>query len=432
MRILHLSTNASGGAARAACRLHQGLRGIGLDSRMLVQFTYGSDPTVIGPTTLAERAMAKLRRYLDSSLVRLYRQRQDALFSPAVLPDRLGSRIAALDADIVHLHWVAFGFLGVESLKGFQKPLVWTLHDMWPFTGGCHIDNDCGRYRDSCGLCPILSSSKERDLSRWVWRRKHRAWQGLNLIVVTPSRWLADCARGSSLFKDLPIEVIPLGVDITRFRPADQHLARELFSLPHDKKLILWGTTGRISNQLKGFQFLEAGLHELAKMGQAASVELVVFGASEPLDPPALPVKTHFLGHLHDDVSLALLYAAGDVLVVPSPRENFPQVAVEAMACGLPVVAFGTTGLLDIVDHQHNGYLAEPFSPESLARGIAWTLEDPGPRQDLSRRAKQKAEHEFALPVMAQRYADLYTEILAASAAGPSESSAARRRERNR
>ena len=412
MRIVHLSTNARGGAARAACRLHQGLREIGLDSRLLVQFKTDDDPTVMGPATPARRMMARLRRRLDSWPVRLYRRRQDALFSPAIVPERLASRVVALGADIVHLHWVAYGFLRIESLRAFRRPLLWTLHDMWPFTGGCHIASDCDRYRASCGRCPILGSSWEADLSRWVWRRKRRAWQGLPLTVVSPSRWLAQCARDSALFQGVRSELIPLGVDITRFKPSDQRFARELLSLPQDRPLILWGTTGRLDNPLKGFRFLQAGLHELTKRDGMASVELVVFGSSEPANPPDLPVRVRFLGHLHDDVSLALLYAAGDVLVVPSPQENFPQVAVEALACGTPVVAFATTGLLDIVEHQGNGYLAEPFSAQSLAQGLAWVLEDGERWPALSRRARQKAEAEFSLQVIARRYADLYEEVL--------------------
>jgi len=182
-------------------------------------------------------------------------------------------------------------------------------------------------------------------------------------------------------------------------------------SLPQDKKLILWGSEAKVSVKVKGFHLLKPSLRELAKAGWGSRTELVVFGASEPIDPPDFSVEAHYLGRLQDDVALALLYAAGDVLVVPSPQENFPQVASEAMACGLPVVAFGATGLPDIVEHQQNGYLAEPFAPESLARGIAWVLEDRGRWQSLSCRARQKAESEFALPIMAQRYADLYEEV---------------------
>ena len=416
MRVLHLSTSDDrGGAARAAFRIHQGVQRIGLDSRMLVQFKRSSDRTVVGPATRLGKGIAGLRPSLDSLLTQLYRHRQETLFSPALLPDRLSSKVAVLNADVIHLHWMGHGFLRIETLKRFQKPLIWTLHDMWAFTGGCHIDNGCGRYKASCGMCPMLASSKERDLSRWVWQRKHKAWQRLNLTVVTPSRWLADCARASALFKDVRVDVIPHGLDLARFKPSNQRVARDLFSLPQDKKLILWGSASGIGDRLKGFHFLEHGLRGLAESGWGSRSELVVFGASEPIDPPQLLVKVRWLGRLHDDVSLALLYAAGDVLVVPSPQEAFGQVASEAMACGLPVVAFGATGLLDIVEHRQNGYLAEAFAPESLARGIAWVLEDAERWQSLSRRARQKAETEFALSLMAERYAHLYREICSGS-----------------
>ena len=416
MRILHLSTSDDrGGAARAAYRIHQGVQRIGLGSRMLVQFKRGSDRTVVGPGTRLEKGIAGLRPSLDSLLTQLYRHRQETLFSPALLPDRLSSKVAVLNADVIHLHWMADGFLRIGTLKRFQKPLIWTLHDMWAFTGGCHLDNGCGRYKASCGMCPMLASSKERDLSRWVWQRKHKAWQRLNLTVVTPSRWLADCARASALFKDVRVEVIPHGLDVERFKPSNQRFARELLLLPQDKKLILWGSEANIGKRLKGFYLLDPSLRELAKVGWGSRTELVVFGASEPANPPHLPVRVHYLGRLQDEVSLALLYAAGDVLVVSSPQEAFGQVASEAMACGLPVVAFGATGLLDIVDHQRNGYLAEPFAPECLARGIVWVLEDAERWQSLSRRARQKAETEFALPLMAERYAHLYREVCSGS-----------------
>ena len=412
MKILHLSTfDSRRGAARAAYRIHQGLQKVGVDSRMLVQSKHGSDRTVVVPATRLEKGISSVRPYLGSLLTRLYRNRQESLYSPAFLPDRLNSRVASLDPDVVHLHWVTAGFLRIETLKRLQRPLIWTLHDMWAFTGGCHVDSGCGRYKASCGMCPILASSKEYDLSRWVWQRKHRAWQRLDLTVVTPSRWLAGCARASSLFKGVRVEVIPHGLDLARFKPSDQRIARDLLSLPQDKKLILWGSEAKVSVKVKGFHLLKPSLRELAKAGWGSRTELVVFGASEPIDPPDFSVEAHYLGRLQDDVALALLYAAGDVLVVPSPQENFPQVASEAMACGLPVVAFGATGLPDIVEHQQNGYLAEPFAPESLARGIAWVLEDRGRWQSLSCRARQKAESEFALPIMAQRYADLYEEV---------------------
>ena len=413
MKTLILSTfDVEGGAARAAYRLHNGLQRIGIDSQMLVQTKYGDDRTVIGPQTKMKKGFGLIRPTLDSFPLVLYPNRQDILFSPAVLPDNLATLVAKLNLDVVHLHWVAGGFLRPKTLKRFNKPLIWTLHDMWPFTGGCHYDQECSRYRESCGRCPMLNSSKNWDLSRWIWWRKQKAWKDLDFIVATPSHWLGDCAKASSLFCDLRVEVIPNGLDLSRFKPFDKRIARELLFLPQDKKLILFGAIDSTSDKRKGFQFLQPALQALANNERENEIELVVFGSSKPPNPPELSMKTHYLGHLPGDLSLGLLYAAADVMVAPSIQEAFGQTASEAMACGTPVVAFGTTGLLDIVDHKRTGYLAQPFDAEDLAKGIAWVLEDEERWQVLSRQSRQKVEDEFAIESVAQRYAELYKEVL--------------------
>jgi glycosyltransferase involved in cell wall biosynthesis len=413
MKTLILSTfDVEGGAARAAYRLHNGLQRIGIDSQMLVQTKYGDDRTVIGPKTKIKRGFGLIRPTLDSFPLVLYPNRQDILFSPAVLPDNLATLVAKLNLDVVHLHWVAGGFLRPKTLKHFNKPLIWTLHDMWPFAGGCHYDQECGRYRESCGQCPMLNSSKNWDLSRWIWRRKQKAWKNLNFTVVAPSRWLGDCAKASSLFCDLRVEIIPNGLDSSRFKPFDKRIARELLFLPQDKKLILFGAIDSTSDKRKGFQFLQPALQALANNEWENEIELIVFGSSKPPNPPELGMKTHYLGHLPGDLSLGLLYAAADVMVVPSIQEAFGQTASEAMACGTPVVAFGATGLLDIVDHKRTGYLAQPFDAEDLAKGIAWVIEDEERWQALSHQARQKVEDEFAIESVAQRYAELYKEVL--------------------
>lgn len=413
MKTLILSTfDVEGGAARAAYRLHNGLQRIGMDSQMVVQTKYGDDRTVIGPQTKMKRGFGLIRPTLDSFPLLLYPNRQDILFSPAILPDNLATLVAKLNLDVVHLHWVAGGFLRPKTLKHFNKPLIWTLHDMWAFTGGCHYDEECGRYRESCGKCPVLASSKNWDLSRWIWRRKQKAWKDLEFTVVTPSRWLGDCAKASSLFCDLRVEIIPNGLDSSRFKPYDKHIARELLFLPQDKKLILFGAIDSTSDKRKGFQFLQPALQALANNEWENEIELIVFGSSKPPTPPELSMKTHYLGHLPGDLSLGLLYAAADVMLVPSIQEAFGQTASEAMACGTPVVAFGATGLLDIVEHKRTGYLAQPFDAEDLAKGIAWVLEDDERWQALSHQARQKVEDEFAIESVAQRYAELYREVL--------------------
>ena len=412
LRPLLLSTGDSdGGAARAAYRLHRGLRSIGVPSGMLVQSKQGDDPTVFGPESKLGKAAGMVRPHVDRLPLGLYPRRKPVIFSPALLPDRVAAQVRRLDPDVVHLHWVAGGFLRIETLERFEKPIVWTLHDSWAFTGGCHVPYDCLRYRAACGACPTLGSVRDGDLSRHVWRRKKRAWRALPLTIVTPSRWLAECARSSSLFRDVPTHVIPNGIDLDRFRPIDKQQARDLLRLAPHKKLILFGAVAGTALHYKGFHLLTRAVAELARDGWAERAELVVFGGGEPADAPELGMPTHYAGRLHDDISLALFYAAADVMVVPSIQEAFGQTASEAMACGTPVVAFAATGLLDIVQHMRTGYLARPWEATDLARGIAWVLEDDARRVELCRAARARVEREFEIARVARQYESLYNSV---------------------
>jgi glycosyltransferase involved in cell wall biosynthesis len=412
MKVLQLNTfDETGGAAKAASRLHQGLKAIGIDSQMLVQFKVGDDKDVIGARTPVGRILRNIRPHLDALPVRLYPNRPVLNFSPALLPDTLLREVEIINPAIIHLHWVTAGFLRLETLRRFNRPLIWTLHDSWAFTGGCHVPFDCTRYRQQCGACPVLGSSRDHDLSRCVWRRKQKAWREILLTVVVPSRWLADCARESSLFHDRRIEVIPNGLDLKRYKPVDKRTARELLALPLEKKLILFGGMSGTIVRNKGFHLLVPALQDLARRGCHDRPELLVFGSSEPTNPPDLGLKTHYLGLLNDESRLALFYAAADVFVFPSIQETLGYTAMESMACGTPCVAFNQGGVPDLIDHERNGYLARPFEPDDLARGIAWVLEDEGRRQALSLRARRKVEEEFALERVAHRYAELYADV---------------------
>jgi len=212
MNVLLLNTSdITGGAARAAYRLHQGLQSIGINSQMLVQDKSSNDKTVAAPKTNLSESIAKTRITFDALPLKLYPQRRDAIFSPQWLPDTVIHRVTQLNPDVINLHWINSGYLQIETVAKLKRPIVWTLHDMWAFTGGCHYSQDCDRYTASCGTCPQLHSSKDWDLSRWVWQRKAKAWINLNSTVVAPSSWLAKCASSSSLFKDLRVEVIPNG-----------------------------------------------------------------------------------------------------------------------------------------------------------------------------------------------------------------------------
>jgi glycosyltransferase involved in cell wall biosynthesis len=410
MNVLHLSTSdIEGGAARAAYRLHQGLQTANVTSHMLVRAKLSPDKTVIADKSV----LTKLGPPASSLPLRLYPNHERSLFSPQWFPDALTPKIRSLDPDIIHLHWVCNGFLQIETLGKLNKPLVWTLHDMWAFTGGCHYSQSCDRYTQSCGACPQLHSQKNWDLSRWVWQRKAKAWKDLNLTLVSPSVWLADCARSSLLFQSRQIEVIPHGLNLTTYRPIEPAIARRLLNLPPDKQLVLFGASpGTTGDKRKGFHLLQPALQQLSQSGWQDRLELVVFGSSQPGRPIDLSFKTHYLGQFHDDLSLALVYSAADVMVVPSLQEAFGQTASEAIACGTPVVTFAATGLKDIISHQQDGYLAQPFEVEDLAHGIAWVLEDDERHQKLRTAARERAEREFTLELQAHRYRSLFSTLL--------------------
>ena len=414
MKSLLINTfDIRGGAARAAYRLHNGLRMIGINSQMLVQEKTSDDWTVIAPETRIQMGIAKTRATIDALPLRLYRQFDNyGRFFPQWLPDSLITKVNQIKPDIINLHWISGGFVQIETLSKFKQPIVWTLHDMWAFTGGCHSSQECDRYLNNCGNCPQLNSKQEQDLSRWVWQRKNKAWKSLDLTIVAPSRWLADEARKSLILSDHPIYVIPHGLDTKSYRPLESKLARNLLNLPQDKYLILFGAMRANSDLNKGWQFLQPTLHRLKQSGWADKLEVVIFGISAPEIPIDMGFPCHYLGQLRDDLTLAVMYAASDVTLVPSKQESFGQTASESLACGTPVVAFGATGLIDIVNHQQDGYLATPFDYVDFANGIDWVLTDADRHQALRVAARKKAEQEFDQLLQAKRYQELFHKIL--------------------
>ncbi len=411
--VLVNSEDSRGGAARAVYRLHAGLRSIGVDSSMLVQVKHGEDPSVFGPRTVTGRLAARLRQGLDLLPVFAYPAgRTRRTFYPGWLPDRSSGRVEDLAPDLVHLHWIAGGFVNVKSLRTYGVPLVWTLHDMWAFTGGCHYDEGCGRYASGCGACPLLGSRSSTDLSSAGFRRRMTAYRGLPLTIVAPSRWLGELVRSSPLLSRFPVSVLPNAIDTESFRPLLKAAARERLRLPKDRKLILFGAAHGGGEPRKGFNHLQSALQRLAGDGTGARLQAVVFGGARPKDPPDLGVECLYTGNVNDDESLAALYAAADVFVAPSVQENLSNTVMEALACGTSCVAFDIGGMPDMIEHRRNGYLARPFDAADLAEGMRWVLDNDQRRQELSSRARQKVLEEFAMPVVARRHLELYRRVL--------------------
>jgi len=411
MRILTVnSSDLDGGAARAAYRLHQGLLRIGVDSRMLVQSRSSDDQRVQGPRTSFDKAMSRLRPTLDLHPVRRYPTFGRKMFSPAWLPfGGLVDRINASDADVVHLHWITAGMLRLEDLARVRKPMVWSLHDMWAYTGGCHYDEGCDRWKSSCGACPILGSTREGDLSRKVFQRKLATYSSLKerITIIGLSSWMAECARESTLLKGFRVEQLPNPIDTQVFKPVDRNVAKQILGLPTEKPLVLFGAVNATADPRKGFPHLSEALRALPK----GSVELAVFGASRPDQPPDLGHPIHYLGRLHDDASLCVLYNAADVTVVPSLQENLSNTIVESLACGTPVAAFAIGGNGDMVEHGVNGVLVPAFDAGALAQGILSSVAgDRSPT--LRENARRTALERFELKTVSERYGTLYRSLL--------------------
>lgn len=406
------SMDLDGGAAIATYRLHCALRQSGIDSTMLVQRKSSSDPSVLGPNTWLERAWARPRRALDQLPVRAYGHRKRQLFSPEVVPDVSARFIRRCEPDLVHLFWITGGFIRPESLPHYGRPIVWTLHDMWPFTGGCHYDAECGRYRSSCGICPQLGSKREADLSRRVWNRKRVAWEDLDMTIVATSRWLARCAGSSALFSRYRIEIIPNCIDISIFKPAAKVEARRACGLSGDKQVILLSAFAATSDPRKGYQHLVPAVRRLVEKGWADKAELVVLGSAAPKEAPDFGMKVSYIPHLSDEQSQVLLYSASDVLVAPSTQENLSNTVLEALACGTPAVAFDVGGMPDLISHRLNGYLARPFEPVDLANGIEWVLDSPSRHHELCVNAREMAVRRYQFKVVAGRYQALYQSLI--------------------
>lgn len=413
MKILHCNTfDIYGGASRAAYRLHKGLQAHSVDSQMLVQNKRGDDWSVVAPVSNIEKGVALLRPVFDALPLIFYPEKSPDEFSVSMLPGHSVSNINTINPDIIHLHWIGRGFLRIEDLPKLPVPIVWTFHDMWAFTGGCHIDRGCGRYQNECGACPQLGSKKKNDLSHRILKRKKRAWRELNLSIITPSAWMADCAEKSSLFENKKIRIIPNGLNLQDYKPTPKDQARELWNLPQDKKLILCGAMNLSVDSNKGSHLIKEAIQFLEKNPIHSAIELVLFGSNKPPNYPEVNLKTHHIGRLHDDISLASLYSASDVFVCPSLQENLPNMVAESLACGTPVVAFNTGGLPDMIAHKDNGYLADCYQPEDLARGIQWVLEDEVQHKKLCAASRKKAEKDYDILKVSAQYQDLYNNLL--------------------
>lgn len=319
-------------------------------------------------------------------------------------------------ADIIHLNWTNNAFLSLRSvaeLLPLKKPIVWTLHDQWAFTGGCHIGGypttmNCNHYVHQCGHCPYLRKPNENDLSRRQWLTKKKLYDSGLFHFTAPSTWMQQSAQSAGLLQNHPVSLIPHPINTRVFQPQDQVQARQTLGLPFDKKLILFGSAS-LTNQHKGFPHLYKALQIIRQERQ--DIEVVIYGFAHT--KPTLPdMPLHYLGMIKNDAELARCYAACDLLAIPSSVESFSLVTQEAHACGRPVVAFGVGGLTDLVEDDFNGYLVPYGDAAGLAESIRKVFASPDRYQRLCINARHRSVERFDYTVIGKRYLACYESLL--------------------
>lgn len=416
-RPLLLSTfDDHGGAGRAARRLHLALLAAGVPSRLRVlRMLRAADGVSAHPTPVG-RNLDRLRAVIDRILGRMGRSERQGLLHLALLPTGTGAMLRSrADYDLLHLHWICWGLLRPEDLRGITRPVVWTLHDMWPFTGGCHYDDGCGRYGSGCGHCPMLRRPGPGDGSARLMRRKMDAWRALDLTLVAPSRWLAREAARSALFAGRPVRVIPNALDLDIFYPMDRARARAQLGLPDDRRVVLFGAINPLSDPRKGGDLLQAALGQVSRDRRSAGLRVLIVGAPGGTSEGPGGIPVHSLGVLRDNEGLRQAYAAADVSVIPSRQENLANMIAESLGCGRPCIGFDIGGNGDLIRDGETGRLVRPFDIPELAQAILEVPETEG----WVDRCRGLAERTIAAPVVAASHLALYDEILSRTGRAP-------------
>lgn len=425
LKVVHLCTYDSGGAGKAAFRLHKGLQSIGIDSLLIVLDKVSADPSVkVIPdceleyvancnsqdSYFSDRMKQKWKYWSEIGRENPNKPKGVEIFTESSSTVRLDRIKEILEADIVNLHWVA-GMIDYNDLPFAlkDKKIVWTLHDMNAFTGGCHYSSGCNKFNSKCGFCFQLGSNTENDLSSETFDIKRRTYDKLDINGVSPSNWLGGEAASSALFSRFDIDVIPNGLPLDIFKPYPGQELRKALNIPLNKKIVLFGADG-ITNKRKGFALLLEALNKISD----EIIHEVILGVFGDL-PTNVSLKSKFdilnFGSVHSERSLAIIYSISDLFVLPSIEDNLPNTVLESLSCGTPVVAFNVGGLPEMILHKGTGYLAKPEDINDLTNGIKWALGEVN-NYEIQKACRKFSEEHFDIKIQTDAYLKKYHEIL--------------------
>jgi glycosyltransferase involved in cell wall biosynthesis len=404
MNILHINhSDISGGAALAGYRLHQGLLDCGINSRLLVGTAQSS----------SNRAVIIPRKYFIENQIGRLTSRLGLNYVNVVSSFDISKHVFYQEADILNFHTLHtghFNYLALPSLTT-GKPTIFTLHDMWDFTGHCNYSYDCDRWKIGCGKCPYpnIYPSIQIDNTRLEWMLKNWVYSRSTLVIVAPSKWLTEQAKQSMLNR-FPIHHIPYSLDTEAYQPLAPEQCRFLLGIPSGKKVLMFGAQN-LKNSIKGGDLLVKALQSLPESLKNETVLLTLGDGGEAI-AEAVGIPTLNLGYVTSDRLKAIAYSAADLFVSPTRADNLPLVLQESMACGTPMVSFKVGGVPDLVRPGITGYLATPEDAEDLCNGIVQLLDDRNLRDCMSQQCRAIAVEEYSLELQAQRYIQLYSQLL--------------------
>lgn len=413
MNIISINTfSHTGGASIAAVRIMDALSSIGEDASMLTYYKDGEHSDIEAYTDSYIGTKLRWWKFVYERLRFLPYEANKEIrfhFSLANAGVDLASHPMVKNADAIHLHWFNKSYLslkGLGKLLEMGKPIIWTLHDMWAFTGGCHYNyNDCISYQSKCRACPMIKNSRKDDLSTKIWLEKKDIYAKAkgNLHFVTCSDWLGDEVRNSALLSNYPVTTIPNPIDSTFFKPLEKSVARDRLEIKSRKRLILF-VAMNTTDERKGFRFLAEALKKVNN----EDAELLVIGKAKKETLEALPLEVNYLGFIKSKEKMHAVYNAADVYVSPTLQDNLPNTVMESLSCGTPVVAFNTGGVPEMVEDGKEGRIVPQRDVPGLAKAIDWVLEDETRYRKLSENARQKVLDKFSYSKVANQYLRLF------------------------
>jgi glycosyltransferase involved in cell wall biosynthesis len=394
MKVVILNTYEHGGAGIAARRLQNALSAQGIETVLLTRAKAGN----------------KWAFYVERLSFLPYERDKSVRFSYSLanFGEDLTNHPDILSADVIHLHWINQGFLSLKNisdLANLDKPIVWTLHDMWTFTGGCHYSQGCTHFLKACGHCLYLKNQSANDLSHRLWLKKQENFPK-NIKFVTCSQWLGSIARSSGLLKNHQVSAIPNPIDTNLFKPAtteERANFRTKNNIAPNTKLLLF-VAMKVSETRKGFAYLQEALVLLKAKKPDFPLQILVLGQSDPTILSALPYPVLALGMVKEEALMAHYYGVADAFIIPSLEDNLPNTVMESIACGTPVIGFETGGIPEMVGHQKEGFIAAQRDSLGLSEGVLWVLEDEARLEGLRGKARQKAVEFYSNKVVAMRY----------------------------